>query len=342
MDMSKLNSLPKEDIVKMAELCHLDTTRSTAHLVKELTTIFKQVEEKKNRYTRISQLGAKGKEGTVFLVANRTGAQYAMKTFASTKSDRNLEKEAVLLGKAAEFHISPPLIEYDLHDNFIVMEKLEGNLFDYLRDHKGKMPTRMQKEMIDIFKTLDRIQIFHADPNPLNFMFDAKGKLKIIDFGFAKAIDDKLAREHDTREVNMRFMPLGFLLKMRDLVPPTNFPYLLKHVAEEDQVHVLNIAPPPPNPPVSSSSKTTKSIKRKVVIAKEPTKDKARESTKDKARESTKDKTKESTKDKTKESTKDKTKQSTKDRAKESTKDKTKESTKTKEKKTRKARSKKV
>lgn len=260
MDLSKLGTLPKEDIIAMAEMCHLDTKLSTTHLVRELAKIFKHVEDEKRRYTRVSQLGSKGKEGTVFLVTDRSGRPYAMKAFSSSKSDRNLEREAVLLGKAAEFGISPPLIEYDTMDNFIVMEKLDGNLFDYLRDHKGKMPTRMQKEMIEIFKTLDRIQIFHADPNPLNFMFDSAGKLKIIDFGFSKPIDDKAVREYGTKDVNMRFMPLGFLLKMKDLVPPTNFEHILKYVNEEDRVNVLGIAPQP-----AKAEKKEKEVKKKSV-----------------------------------------------------------------------------
>ena len=238
MDLSKLRTLPRDQLERMAEMCDLDTKLPTSDLVRQLSKIFKGVEERKARYTRVEQLGVKGKEGTVFLVKDRSGHEYAMKTFSAAKSDRNLEREAVLLGKAAEFGIAPALIEYDTGENYIVMEKLETSLFDYMKAHGGKLSNAMQQELIRLFKKLDSIEIFHADPSPLNFMLDKEGKIRAIDFGFAKHIDDKVIKEHGTSRVNMKFMPVGFILKMRGLVEPSSLGTLLRYVSPEDRARL--------------------------------------------------------------------------------------------------------
>ena len=71
------------------------------------------------------------------------------------------------------------------------MDKLDKNLFDILKENKGKLSLKTQKRMIEIFKKLDEIGVYHGDPNPLNFM-EKDGELYIIDFGFGSKIDEKL------------------------------------------------------------------------------------------------------------------------------------------------------
>ena len=58
---------------------------------------------------------------------------------------------------------------------------------------------------------LDKINIFHGDPNPANFMIK-DGKLYIIDYGFAKIIDKKLYKKLRTNTPNNKFMILGFII----------------------------------------------------------------------------------------------------------------------------------
>ncbi len=236
--MDAISALPKLNAKQLDELARdcdiLTKGLSRSEIIAKLTALFKQ-QIPDSKYTRLEQLGKKGKEGTVFLVKDKRGKKHAMKVFSKSKSEKNLEREAILLKKASEFKISPSMLDYNLSDNYIVMEKLEKSLFDYIKENKGKLSSKIQNEMINIFKTLDKIKVFHADPNPLNFMFDSKGDLKIIDFGFAKPIDDKMTREHGTENVNMKFMPLGFILKMSQFVPATSFTVLLKYVSAEDK-----------------------------------------------------------------------------------------------------------
>ena len=238
--IDKLKSLPKKELDEIAQDCYIDIKRKTKQdILKELIPLFEEYEKETTKYKKIEQLGSKGKEGKVFLVKDSKDNKYAMKEFAKTKSGKNLEKEAIFLKKASEFGISPKLIDYDYrYNNYIVMEKLDKNLFDYIKENKGKMSIKVQKQMINILKMLDKIRIFHADPNPLNFMFDSSGKMYIIDFGFAKAIDDKLEDQHGTRHLNMKYMPLGFLLKMSDFVDPTTFTEIMKHVSDEDKKRI--------------------------------------------------------------------------------------------------------
>ena len=235
----RLKDLSKADLDDIARDCDINPKGMTKpEILKQLIPLFKEYEAEKARYTKIQQLGSKGKEGTVFLVKDSKNKTYAMKEFAKTKSSKNIEKEAILLKKASEFGLSPRMIAYDTVHNYIVMEKMEKSLFDHIKETKGKLSVKIQKEMINIFKKLDKIQIFHADPSPLNFMFDREGGLKIIDFGFAKPIDESLEKQHGTRDVNMKYMPLGFILKMSDFVDPSSFTELLKHVSEEDKKRI--------------------------------------------------------------------------------------------------------
>ena len=39
----------------------------------------------------------------------------------------------------------------------------------------------------------------------------------MIDYGFAKDIDDKLIRKHETETPNMKFMILGLILKLKEI-----------------------------------------------------------------------------------------------------------------------------
>ena len=251
----------KQKLLAVAELCNVDTSLPLKQMISEIISLLERlqiptetpappapkapVSKKKptpDKYTKLHQLGEKGKEGTVFLVEDASGRQLALKQFAKTKSERTLAKEAALLGKAAEFGIAPKMVEYNTDDNYIVMEKLDKSLFDIMRENGGKLSQALQREMINIFKVLDRIQIFHADPSPLNFMVDSAGKLKIIDFGFAKPIDLKMEKEQETKDVNMKFMPFGFILKMKDLVEPDKFPILLMYVSDDNRA-LLGVGP---------------------------------------------------------------------------------------------------
>ena len=143
---------------------------------------------------------------------------------------------------ASKYDLSPKIKEIDTDNRFIVMEKLDFNLIDYIKKNKGVISTNVQRRIIEIINTLDKIKVFHGDPNPLNFMFK-KNKLYIIDFGFSKKIDITTKKEYDTLFVNKKFMILGLLIKLKEIYN-VKFPEikceLLKNTLSSEEKLIFN------------------------------------------------------------------------------------------------------
>lgn len=238
MDFTILDTYSYTDLKNMSSRMELPSQKTKQDYIKSITEAFREYEEyKKNKidkYTKIRQLGSAGKEGTTYLVKTKKGKEYAMKTFKKHKSSDTLVKEMELQKIASKHGISPKIIDYDTVSKYIVMEKMDENLFDVMIKNKGKLSTNHQQQLIQIFQKLDNAFILHNDPNPLNFMLK-EDKIYIIDFGFAKKIDSALIKKFKTDTPNMKFMVLGFLLKMRDLQCDAKYKVLEKHLSTEDK-----------------------------------------------------------------------------------------------------------
>lgn len=230
MDYNQLKKLPFTELRSMAAGMGLRKHKSAQGYMDDIIKAFKEYEKyKKNkidRYTQIEQLGERGKEGVVYLVHDkRKKCDCAMKCFRKNKSSTTLKKELQLQSQASKHGICPDVYDYDTVSKYIVMEKMDTNLFSLLKRRKGAMAITYQKQMVGIFQKLDEIGIFHGDASPLNFMIQAR-KLYIIDFGFAKCIDTALIKKFKTKSPNMKFMIVGFILKMREIVPEVRYEYL--------------------------------------------------------------------------------------------------------------------
>ena len=173
------------------------------------------------KYNIIEQLGSVGKEGTTFLVEDRNGEQYAMKTFSKQKSNKNLLNESEYQKQVASHGIAPNIKYVDETNKYIVMEKLDKNLFDIIKKHNGEIPETIQRKIIKLIKKMDETGIFHGDPNPANFMMKGNN-MYMIDFGFARKIDDKLIRKYETNKPNQKFMILGLILKLKEIYQDYN------------------------------------------------------------------------------------------------------------------------
>jgi tRNA A-37 threonylcarbamoyl transferase component Bud32 len=189
------------------------------------------------KYTIIKQLGDAGKEGITFLVERKKDKkEFAMKTFKKTKSKKNILHEANCQNMASKTGICPKVIDIDLENNFIVMEKLETHLYEVMKKQKGVLTKSQQQQIYNIFKKLDDANVFHADSNILNYMFKDE-KLFIIDFGMSKIIDDKLKKKLQTEHPNKNLMTLGFVLKLKELkCPEASYSYLVSHISKEDKI----------------------------------------------------------------------------------------------------------
>lgn len=194
-----------------------------AHLLSLIQQRFNQVRKYK-KYTYIQQLGREGKDGRTFLALSETGQEVAIKIFSPTKNPKSIEREAKLQMVAAQHGIAPQVIEYDPEGRFIVMEKLDANLFDLFKEQNGTLTHSQQKSLIRLFQALDKCKVFHGDPNPLNFMCK-NGKWFVIDFGFSKPINrTTIPRYGETP--NMTYMPLGFKLKLQKISNQVKLDYI--------------------------------------------------------------------------------------------------------------------
>ena len=193
-----------------------------------------EIKETKEKWKIEDKIGYEGKEGTVYNV-KKGSKYYAMKKFKKDKSENKLKLESDLQKIASKENISPKIYDVDLENKYIVMDKLDKNLFDILKENNGKLSSKYQKRMIEIFKTLDKVNVYHGDPNPLNFM-EKNGELYIIDFGFGSKIDDKVCNKLKSKTPNLSYMPIGFLLKIKDVCDTKNYPELLKCISKEDRI----------------------------------------------------------------------------------------------------------
>ncbi len=233
-----LTSYTYSELKEMAEEMGLRIRRSKTELVRDISQGFKEYEsykkEKIDRYERLGQLGEKGKEGTTYLVESR-GKQYAMKTFRKQKSSATLRKESELQNMAAEVGASPKVVDIDTVSKYIVMEKLDRHLYDTLKKNGGVMSQNIQRQIIAIYKKLDRAGVFHGDANLLNYMFKGRN-LYIIDFGMAKEITNSLVYKLGTSTPNLSIMTLGLVLKLKEIgSPASSYSYLAKQLSEEQR-----------------------------------------------------------------------------------------------------------
>lgn len=224
-----------KDLKKMATRMDLPIKRSRTELIPTIESALKEYEdykkEKLDKYIKVGRLGEKGKEGIVYLVEDKNKNQYAMKSFNSKKSSNSIRRESCLQEIAAKVDISPKIIEIDTVSNYIVMEKLDKTLLDIMIKQNKELTKTQQLQIINIFKKLDDAGVLHGDPNPLNFM--KKGhRLYIIDFGFAKKIDEKIIKKYGSHP-NIKLMTLGLILKLRDLgCPRTAYIFMLDYISD--------------------------------------------------------------------------------------------------------------
>jgi serine/threonine protein kinase len=168
------------------------------------------------KYTILKQLGKTGKEGTTFLVVDKKGCEYAMKVFPKQKSINTLLKEVEHQREAARHGIAPEIKEINQEGKYIVMEKLDKNLFDIVKKNNGEIPDTIQRKIANVIKQMDETGVFHGDPNPANFMMKGTS-MYMIDYGFARDIDDKLMKKYETKTPNKKFMILGLILKLKEI-----------------------------------------------------------------------------------------------------------------------------
>jgi predicted Ser/Thr protein kinase len=230
-----VKSLPFYELKEMMKEMGNEVKRKTKRdLEDEILRCFREYEEYKKSYKVCEQLGNKGKDGVTYLVKIED-KEFAMKTFSKKKSKQNIQREAELQEIASSFNIAPKIIDVDLVNNYIVMEKMDMHLYEVMKKQNGDLTEKQQKEIINIFNKLDEAGVLQNDSNILNYMYKGS-KLYVIDFGISKKIDDKLKKKLGCQRPNYEMMNVGFIIKLKELsCPQSSYSYLLKHVSKENK-----------------------------------------------------------------------------------------------------------
>jgi tRNA A-37 threonylcarbamoyl transferase component Bud32 len=240
MDYAKLNSFTYSELKGIAEDMDIPIKRNKSLMItdiKEGLLEYEQYKKKKiDRYIRISQLGTKGKEGITYLVkSTKDGKEYAMKTFRKGKSSTTLRKEAFLQKMASDEGAAPAVIDVDTVSKYIVQEKMDKHLIDVMKANGGDLKEHHQRQMIKLFRKLDKARVFHGDSNIMNFMFRGS-KLYLIDYGMSNEINSGLIKKLGTDQPNMELMLLGQVLKLKELrCPESSYNILREHLTQEQR-----------------------------------------------------------------------------------------------------------
>ncbi|MBF0407089.1 MAG: protein kinase [Candidatus Riflebacteria bacterium] len=156
-------------------------------------------------YKIISKLGAGGM-GQVFKALDENlGREVAIKFLAyDAAEDEDLKSRFLNEGKIlATIHhpavitIFSSEIDESLKLPFLVMELVDGQSLDKFKDDLRKDIENLLEKMITLFEGIHSCHnkgIIHRDIKPANILVNREGRLKIVDFGIAKAGPKKVTR----------------------------------------------------------------------------------------------------------------------------------------------------
>jgi predicted Ser/Thr protein kinase len=228
MDYSSLNNCNFSELKKMAKNMGLNSKKSKSDYIFDIQIAFKEYDNyKKNKidkYTRTKQIGNKRKKSIIYEVTDNKNNIFIMKTFKKNKPSNQLKLEYNIQKKASLFDIAPKVIEYDSISKYIVMEKMDEHLLDVIQ-LQGTLTQHQQLRILEIFKVLDNIGIFHSNPDINNYMIK-NNKIYIIDFGSAVEINSKLIK---TNTPNTQIMTIELINTLNKLkIPSSSWKYLKK------------------------------------------------------------------------------------------------------------------
>lgn len=225
--LDELNSLSTKELVRIVQKFQIDSKHTRAVLIEKIYERYCEI-KKYVSYSYVKQLGHEGKDGRTFLALDEHGKEIAIKIFRKNKKGDKIQREADLQQIAARHGISPNVIEINTDGKYIVMDKLDENLYDLFRKQNGQLTREQQVAILNLFTELDKCGVFHGDPNPLNFM-KKNGKWYAIDFGFARKIDSKVIKKYGTMP-NRMYMTIGFKLQLERVYAQCKLEYFDKFI----------------------------------------------------------------------------------------------------------------
>jgi len=152
-------------------------------------------------FERLETLGT-GTFGRVFLVRHQeTGMYLALKVLRKSLVVRlkqvqhvNNEKEILILASPCPFTICMYKHFKDQKNLYLLFEYVQGGeLFSHLRS-AGRFSAKTARfyaaEIVLALEFMHNLHIVYRDLKPENLLLDAKGHIKVTDFGFAKVVPD--------------------------------------------------------------------------------------------------------------------------------------------------------
>ncbi|WP_042274163.1 protein kinase family protein [[Clostridium] dakarense] len=152
-----------------------------------------------NQYSIIKIIG-EGRYGIAYLVEDLNLNKYVLKQLKNDMVEAKRKKlfyEEELLKKLNDYRF-PKFIEKFNYENsqIYVLEYIEGKDFEVILSEEGYEFTKKEiydiaDQLIEIVYTLQNEGIVHRDIRTPNIILGENKKLKLIDFGLSRYIDDK-------------------------------------------------------------------------------------------------------------------------------------------------------
>ncbi len=148
------------------------------------------------KYLVLEHIG-EGSFGKVYKARRKnTGFTVAMKFITkhgkSEKDIKNLRQEIGILRKLNHENIILMFDAFETEREFcVVTEYAQGELFDILQDDQRLPETTVQqiaKQLVKALHYLHSNRIIHRDMKPQNVLIGSNGRIKLCDFGFARAM----------------------------------------------------------------------------------------------------------------------------------------------------------
>lgn len=150
-----------------------------------------------NRYEIIGRVGAGGMSDVYKAKDHKLNRNVAMKVLKKEYSkDKNFVSKFRVEAQSAASLIHPNIVNvYDVGEDdglyYIVMELIEGITLKHYIEKKGKLSYRetisIAVQIANGIECAHNNQIVHRDIKPQNIMISREGKVKVTDFGIARA-----------------------------------------------------------------------------------------------------------------------------------------------------------
>jgi predicted Ser/Thr protein kinase len=226
-----MNNLTKDELKSILDILEISKSGSKEELIKKIKKEFakykKYKRSSKDKYTKVRRIGGVSKEGICYVVKTIDDSEYVMKTFPEKKSYKNILKEANFQSIASSEGIAPLVYDVDPVHKYIIMDKLDKHLTDYLVDNCGKLSKKFQKRILEICNILDKLNIFYNDTNIENFMIH-DDELYLIDYGMCIQIDNNCLTKYNSLTPNIDFLRKSIVNKLIEgNCPETSYNLLL-------------------------------------------------------------------------------------------------------------------